>query len=106
MHAQRQEDNDGAAPLSDPRLAFLDRLNQTIWITDVDTWRYRWANRAALDFWHAASVEELVARRNSVSDTIRTTFLHVRDRVVQGESVWLDHTVYPSGAPTRIQHYC
>jgi signal transduction histidine kinase len=101
-----QENEERLPPLADARLAFLDRLNQILWISDIDTWRYRWANRAGLDFWHAGSVEELVARRLPVSDTIRTTFLHVRERAAHGETVWLDHTVYPKGVPTRIQTYC
>ncbi len=103
---REEDDDDRPPPLSDARLSFLDRLNQTLWISDIDTWRYRWANRSGLDFWHASSVEDLVARRTTVSDTIRTTFLHVRERAARGEVVWLDHTVYPQGVPTRIQAYC
>ena len=94
------------APLEDPKLELLDRLTQLIWITNVDTWQYRWANRAALDFWQAESLAELTSRRLAVSDTIRTTFFHVRERAAQGEVVWLDHTVYPRGIPTRIQSHC
>lgn len=105
MHLQEQ-DNEPPAPLSDAQLAFLDRLHETLWISDIDTWRYRWANRSGLAFWHAATLQELVARRTPVSDTIRTTFLHARDRAARGEVVWLDHTVYPQGVPTRIQAYC
>lgn len=93
-------------PLADPALALLDRLSQPIWIADVDAWRYRWANRAAVAFWRAGSLAELCARRNEASETVRAMFFHLRRRAAEGETIQLDHTVYPGGEPVRVRSTC
>jgi signal transduction histidine kinase len=100
------ESDDDIRPLGGPALEVLDRLRQAIWISDIDAWRFRWANRAGVSFWNAATLEELVARHTEASETIRTTFFAVRERAARGEIVQLDHTAYPGGAPVRIQAFC
>ena len=82
----------------------LDSLQRPIWIFDDRRKRKVYANRAALELWGAASLEELVARDFSdQSPAVRVRMADIVRRTENGgvaEEVW---TFYPNGAPLTVQ---
>jgi len=78
----------------------FDLLATPVWIFDVDRHAMWWANAAALEFWQAASIEDL-RRRDFGSDSAS-----VRMRLRQMIDAWSGPapvqdtwTLYPRGAP-------
>ena len=84
-------------------LRAIDLLATPIWIFDVDRNRIWWANRAALTFWRADSIEALHNRDFSTdSPTVRTRLWQALDSARQGEAVEQTWTLYPSGDPVSL----
>lgn len=88
------------------RLAVLDRSVLPVWVYDHDDGRFRWANRAALELWQAASREELLARDfSNASESTRTRLDNYMTILRDGGSVSEDWTLYPRGQPaTMVLH--
>ncbi len=90
-------------PLTDPTLVAYDRLELLVWIADIDDWTIYWANKSTLTFWNEPNLKNLVNRKMSVSDTVRTMHYHVRELLKEQPFVRMEQTVYPDGrAPVRL----
>lgn len=75
-----------------------------IWIFDVDRHAMWWANAAALKFWSAASLQELLSRDySSDSATVRKRLRAVVDNVRPGDTAEDTWTLYPKGEPTPVR---
>ena len=89
-------------PDRDALLAY-DSLHTPIWVFDVDRHRLWWANRRAIRFWRADSLEELIRRDyGSDSDTVRWRLAQVIEKTAPGDvatDVW---TLYPGGEPVTV----
>ncbi len=84
-------------------LAFYDDIRIPIWVFDVVRHRIWWANRAALQFWRADSVEDLCRRDfSSDSDMVRTRLLQVVQNTLPGEYASESWTLYPHGHPVTV----
>ena len=70
-----------------------------VWVLDADPIRFAWANEAAVEFWAAASLEELLARdiigRAPAKVIDRTR--HVIERARAGHIERSEWTFYPHG---------
>jgi len=81
----------------------LDRLNTPIWVFDVDRHAMWWANRRALHFWRAPSLEALLARDFSGdSPTVRQRLAQVIDKTPPGEVATETWTLYPDNVPATV----
>lgn len=86
------------------RLAALEASTVPTWVFDADYFRQRWANRAALELWSAASKEELYAR--DYSDMSASTRARMRGYIEgfqvgrNAEEQW---TLYPKGKPLTVK---
>lgn len=75
-----------------------------IWVLDIDAIRVAWANAAGLDFWRAASLDELAQREmendapQAVIERLRKTIARVRAGDVFQEN-W---TFFPKGHPLPV----
>ncbi|HEY9295532.1 MAG TPA: PAS domain S-box protein, partial [Phormidium sp.] len=89
------------------QLAGYERLQAPIWIFDIHHLKIRWANRAALHLWNAASLEELLSRDLSqVSDATRTRLQSYLELFEQGETVVEQRTFYPEGNAVSVRCNC
>ena len=87
------------------RFEALNLVGDPVWIFDIDQRRVYWANRAALQVWGAASVEELCAR-----DMGQDMSGSVARRLAQYQSDFISHgavfneqwTLYPAGKPVSL----
>ncbi len=82
------------------------RLQQPVWVFDIDNSKVVWANNRALEIWNSTSCEELMARDMgadmsvTVADRLKqyqTDFK--RDSASEFQEIW---TLYPDGEPTTI----
>lgn len=89
--------------LDDPRLSVLDLLDHAVWITQPESASILWANRSAVALWQAESLEELTSRNMTPSETMRATLMQLRERVLRGERVRSDRTIYPKGVVTPVE---
>ncbi|MEM7505801.1 MAG: ATP-binding protein [Pseudomonadota bacterium] len=89
---------------------FIDKLGIALWVYDIDLMRVAWANDAALDLWHAPSLEELRSRDLSVdmSPAVDQRLRQYkedfeRDPDSMFSELW---TLYPDGNPrtTRVKY--
>jgi len=81
-------------------VAHYDWLNVPVWVYDVERARIVWANGAALGFWRAASLDELLAR--SYDDTSATSVQRLRAAMAshaEGRVTRSQWTLYPAGVP-------
>jgi signal transduction histidine kinase len=81
----------------------LDRLTTPIWVFDVDRHAMWWANRRALHFWRAATLEALLARDFSAdSATVRQRLAQVIEKTPAGEVASETWTLYPDNVPATV----
>ena len=84
-------------------LAPLDLLNTPIWVFDVDRHTMWWANRRALRFWRAESLEAMLTRDFSAdSETVRQRLAQVIDKTPPGEVATETWTLYPDNVPATM----
>jgi signal transduction histidine kinase/ActR/RegA family two-component response regulator len=103
------EDTHGPPAMTRPHfatpreLAQLDSLATSVWVFDVARHRMWWANRAALEFWQAASVAELVARDFSGdSAAVRQRLRQILDASDGSGTVQDTWTLYPRNEPRTV----
>ena len=81
----------------------LDVLNTPIWVFDVDRHAMWWANRRALHFWRAQTLEALLARDFSAdSETVRQRLAQVIDKTPPGAVATDAWTLYPDNVPATV----
>jgi anti-anti-sigma regulatory factor/PAS domain-containing protein len=74
-----------------------------VWVYDHGTFRFRWANEAALVVWRAATLEEFLSRDLSdLSASTRTRLDNYLLTLQNGGTVIEDWTLYPHGKPTTM----
>jgi signal transduction histidine kinase/CheY-like chemotaxis protein len=82
----------------------FDALRRPVWVFDDVRKRKLYANRAAVDLWGAASLDELLARDFSdQSPAIRVRMEDIARRIEGGGVVEERWTFYPNGAPVAVQ---
>nr|WP_295109436.1 PAS domain-containing hybrid sensor histidine kinase/response regulator [uncultured Caulobacter sp.] len=81
----------------------FDQLRRPIWVFDDVRKRKVYANRAALDLWGAATLDDLLARDFSdQSPAVRTRMEDIAARIEGGAAVEERWTFYPNGAPVTV----
>jgi signal transduction histidine kinase/ActR/RegA family two-component response regulator len=95
-------------PAPSGRLPFsaegFERLRRPVWIFDDSSKRKVYANRAAVDLWGAASLEDLLARDfTDQSDAVRIRMDAINARIARGETVHDTWTFYPQGTPVAVR---
>ncbi|WP_454758982.1 ATP-binding protein [Caulobacter segnis] len=81
----------------------FDQLRRPIWVFDDVRKRKVYANRAALDLWGAATLDELLARDFSDQSTaVRTRMEDIATRIEGGASAEERWTFYPNGVPVAV----
>ncbi|MBE9225491.1 PAS domain S-box protein [Phormidium sp. LEGE 05292] len=89
------------------QLAGYERLQTPIWIYDIQNLKMRWANRAALLLWNAASLEELLSRDFSqVSTATHTRLQTYLELFEQGKTVVEQWTFYPKENTLSVRCTC
>lgn len=82
-------------------LARLATVDKPVWVFDPHRQRHAWANEAALRFWRAASIEELLARDyTDMSEGARARLAVAMEAHRAGRSTRDLWTLYPDGRPT------
>jgi hypothetical protein len=82
----------------------FDALRRPVWVFDDVRKRKLYANRAAVELWGAASLDELLARDFSdQSPAIRMRMEDIARRIEGGDVVEERWTFYPNGAPVAVQ---
>ncbi|MEO3428203.1 ATP-binding protein [Pelagibius sp. CAU 1746] len=85
------------------QLRCFDLLNTPIWIFDVERHAVWWANRRALQFWRAQSLDELLARDfASDSPAVRQRLAQVIAKTPPGEVASDTWTLYPNDTPVTV----
>lgn len=85
------------------RLQLLDIFETPIWVFDVEQHRMWWANQAALRFWRADSLEDLLTRDySSDSSTVRKRLRQIIDNAPTGQPTLDSWTLYPLGHPVPV----
>lgn len=88
-------------------LKAFDLLQTPVWIYDIERLQMRWANRASLYLWNAASREELICRNFSdVSEATRIRLQAYLHQFQQGKTRSEQWTFYPGGRPVSVQCRC
>ncbi|MET3667797.1 ATP-binding protein [Caulobacter sp. 1776] len=81
----------------------FDHLRRPIWVFDDVRKRKLYANRAALDLWGAATLDDLLARDFSdQSPAVRTRMEDIAARIEGGAAVEERWTFYPNGVPVAV----
>ncbi len=81
----------------------FDLLNTPIWVFDAEHHTMWWANRRALRFWRAQTLDELLARDfSNDSPTVRQRIAQVIANTPPGEVVTEAWTLYPDNVPTPL----
>jgi len=89
--------------LAELRSGALDLLEHPVWVLDPERSVNVYANRAALNFWQAASVEELAARSHAdMSDVSRARLNEILRGLAAGRAVADRWTFYPNGRPATM----
>jgi signal transduction histidine kinase len=82
----------------------FDALRRPVWVFDDIRKRKLYANRAAIELWGAASLDELLARDFSdQSPAIRMRMEDIAKRIEGGDVVEERWTFYPNGEPVAVQ---
>jgi signal transduction histidine kinase len=82
----------------------FENLRRPVWVFDDVRKRKVYANRAALDLWGAATLDELLARDFSdQSPAVRVRMEDIAGRTEGGGVVEDRWTFYPNGAPVAVQ---
>ena len=99
-------DSDGPSNWSFPtrtKLQLLDIFETPIWIFDIEKHAMWWANRAAIRFWNAPSMDELLKRDYSAdSNTVRKRLQQIFDNAPLGQPTLDSWTLYPGGNPVPV----
>ncbi len=95
-------------PTASGRLAFavdgFDHLRQPVWVFDDRRKRKVYANKAALELWGAATLDELQVRDFAdQSPAVRIRMDAISERIARGETVHDRWTFYPHGAPVAVR---
>lgn len=102
-------DNDSADDLRNPAVrAFVDRLDEAVWVFDLERQAMVWANRAALTLWQAESVEALCRRdfASTMSDPVRQRLATYRERLAIDPVIREPWTFFPDDQPTVLHCAC
>lgn len=96
--AQASSEPAAASPVN------LDQLSNRkipMWLFDVHDYRMVWANRLGLEFWRAASIQELCARdfRSDASSGARARVQEYESRLSGQAFISENWTIYPLGIP-------
>lgn len=84
-------------------LDLLDAIESPVWVFDVERHCIWWANQAALRFWRADSLQDLLARDfGSDSSTVRRRLRLVVENGTKGQSTHESWTLYPNDAPISV----
>jgi|GEM_PF-649561 len=84
-------------------LQSFDLLRSPVWLFDVERHAVWWANRRALRFWRAESLDELLARDfGSDNQAVRQRLAQVIDNTPPGETVTETWTLYPDNNPVTV----
>ncbi len=84
-------------------LASFDLLNTPVWIFDVERHAMWWANRRALQFWRAESLEELLVRDfGSDNQAVRQRLAQLITKTPPGEVASETWTLYPNNIPVTV----
>ncbi len=100
---QSNTDNFFASDTTVPLTLGFDSLRRPIWVFDDVRKRKVYANRAALDLWGAASLDELLARDFSdQSPAIQRRMADIAGRIEAGDAVEERWTFYPKGVAVTL----
>ena len=81
-------------------------LQSPVWIFDIDRHAIWWANRSAIGFWNAESLEALLSRDFSGdSDMVRQRLKQIVEHTAPGCFASETWTLYPLGRPTTVLLY-
>ncbi|MCZ4281882.1 ATP-binding protein [Kiloniella laminariae] len=84
-------------------LSAFNRLSTPIWVFNMTDHNIWWGNEAALHFWEAETLADLVARDFSTDSIIvRTRLQEIFSHTSQGERVEEHWTLYPNGSPKMV----
>lgn len=89
--------------MSDAHLEGLNLSKRPIWISGLTSKLIEWANSAALQFWQAPDIATLRPASEIKSTTVRERIAKFEDRLVAGEIIDEDWTVYPGGKPVSVR---
>ncbi len=82
----------------------LDLCSNPIWVFDVDRHEIWWGNQAALSFWHASALPELLSRDFSDdSEIVRTRLRHLVAASQESGPITEQWTLYPINEPVDTQ---
>ena len=85
---------------SGKKLHLLDIFEAPIWIFDIEKHGMWWANQAAIRFWQATSLDDLLNRDySSDSSTVRKRLRQIFDNAPLGQPTLDSWTLYPAGNP-------
>jgi diguanylate cyclase (GGDEF)-like protein len=86
--------------------SLLERLNNPVWVFDIDCARVHWANASAQQIWRATSLEELLARDMGadMSESVARRLRQFQQDFVREDArfseIW---TLYPRGEPKTLR---
>ncbi len=92
-------------PFSKEIETFLNRLDTALWVFDVDNSEVVWANRAGLEIWAAASIQELQARdlKSDMSPAIEQRLRQYQADFEKSDAIFTEMwTLYPQGKPIPV----
>lgn len=88
---------------SKDKLELLDIFESPIWVFDLERHSMWWANQAAIRFWRASSLDDLMARDYSTdSSTVRKRLRQIFDNAALGHPTLDSWTLYPDGNPVPV----
>lgn len=75
-----------------------------IWILDLESLRIVWANSVGLEFWQAATIEELTLRDmlTKIPEAVLVRLRQTVSRIKAGETFREDWTFFPKGKPMPV----
>ena len=94
---------------TDPVFVFAARLENPIWVFDLDHKRVLWANTGALRIWAADSLEELIKRDMGadMSESVAKRLAQYRHDFIHADVSFCETwSIYPKGVPItlRVMH--
>ncbi|HKL77364.1 MAG TPA: PAS domain-containing protein, partial [Gammaproteobacteria bacterium] len=95
--------------LEDPAVqAFADRLQNPLWVFDIEREVIVWANRAAVALWSAASLAELRQRdfTASMTESVRQRLASYLRDFREGRTITDSWNFFPAGQPTTVHCAC
>lgn len=85
----------------------FEQLADPVWIYDFQSATIRWANEAGLNFWSAASLDELQQRDiGPTSEGVRARIRNLEIELNQGREVIEQWTLFPAGKPALMLCKC